>query len=90
MRDQIETFDADCDTLAELLIDHDLADGWSGHTTGLTCDLHLYGDQPTRLTAIIRAGLNATHRANHPSFNGGGASTSGAAEHPGAINTGAA
>lgn len=66
MRNQIEHFDQACDALMELLAAHNLADGISGHLTGLTCDVHLYGDQVARLHGIVQAGIDATHAA-HPS-----------------------
>lgn len=71
----IERTDQAIDQLCTLLLEHDLADGISGHLTGLTCDVHLYGDQVTRLTHVIKAGLLSQSRDAHPS----GATSNGAA-----------
>jgi hypothetical protein len=74
MRDQIETFDQQCDELMDLLVDEELCDGMGGTLTGLTCDVHLYGDQVPRLTRIIKAGLKAEATATTtPALNTGAA-----------------
>jgi hypothetical protein len=67
MRDQITTHERNCNTLANLLAEHGLADRVKNNPDGITATIHLYGDQVVELGAVIEAGLLARSVSEHPS-----------------------
>jgi hypothetical protein len=67
MRDQITTHERNCNTLANLLVEHGLADRVKNNPDGITARIDLWGDQVTALLEVVEAGLLALSASHHPS-----------------------